>query len=203
MEQLINGSFWAYLYITIFILFLIFGGVYSVFASTKKTGNTALKRVIRISISIILVCFWLWFSYKDLYPISLVKYEYDHNISDTKSGIIENVERRGKDRIYVTIDNIEYVIVEDRSSPYSNDISKIIKKGSNVSFSYGKKSKFIFDISKADTTYESFLGDVSIVFANSIDKQRQKNTKSLSFTTQNNDERSNNQQTKQCVWTRH
>ena len=70
--------------------------------------------------------------------------------------------------IYVTIDNIEYVIVEDRSSPYSNDISKIIKKGSNVSFSYEKKSKFIFDISKADTTYESFLGDVSIVFANSI-----------------------------------
>ena len=35
------------------------------------------------------------------------------------------------------------------------------------------------------------------------DKQRQKNTKSLSLTTQNNDERSNNQQTKQCVWTRH
>ena len=151
MYEIIKNDFYLMLFTTTFMgICFAWGGIYGIFANTKKMDNKVLKRTLRISISVILVCFWLWFFvYKNLYPVSLAKYEYEHNVSVIKTGVIEDVKQHGKDRIYITIDGIEYAIVYGSVDPYSTEISKIIKKGTYVSYSYGENSKFIFDISKA------------------------------------------------------
>jgi len=156
MKQLIDGNFWAYLDLAIFSgVFFAWGGIYGIFANTKKIDNKALKRILRIGVSIICVWLWLWiFCIKLLYPISLAKYEYDNNIYDVEKGFVESVELDGKDRINVIIDGVEYKIVYGSADPDSIEIGKDIDKDDYVEIKYGKHSRFIFDFSKQKSISE-------------------------------------------------
>ena len=157
MDKLINSSFFAYLYITIFMgIVIAWGGVYGIIANTKKIQNKVLKQILRVGVSIICVGFWLWFFvYKNLYPIALAKSEYEHNCTEERVGTVESIEQHVKDRIITTIDGVKYTIVFASADPNSIEIGKDIDRGKTIRFRYGKKSKFIFDISDQKTDYDS------------------------------------------------
>ena len=132
---------------------LFFAGViYSLVKSTKQVENKSAKRILRVGISTLCVCLWFWlFAYNLLYPISLAKHELDHGIVAEETGFIEKIERKGKDRMCLTINNTKYTIVYGSASTYSKNLSKNIEKGKCVKFSYGQESKFIFDIAETNT----------------------------------------------------
>ena len=150
MEELIKTNFLSYLGITIFTGFCLFRAIYAIFKKTKNTENKTVKRLLRIGVNGVLVCFWMWFFiYVNLFPISLAYYEYNQDIAKEKTGIIKSIEQDGKDRIYLIIDDTEYTIVDSSVDP-AFDSGKDIKEGDTVSFKYGVNSKFIFDIYELD-----------------------------------------------------
>ena len=153
MNYLINISFWTYLFLAIFMgICFACGGIYGIISNTKKMENKVLKRILRLSVSSICIVFWLWFFvYKNLYPIALAKYEYEHNCAEEQVGTVDSVVQDGKDRIITVIDGVKYTIVYASGDSNSIEIGKDIDRGNIVKFRYGKNSKFIFDISKSDT----------------------------------------------------
>lgn len=156
MYELIKSVFGIYLFIAIFMgIVIACGGVYGIIANTKKIENIVLKRILRVSVSVICVGFWLWFFvYKNLYPIALAKYEYKQNFSEERVGTVESVEMYDKGRFIMTIDGVKYTFLNDSASLTSIKNEKGIYRGSSVRFRYGKKSKFIFDISNHNTDYD-------------------------------------------------
>ena len=81
----------------------------------------------------------------NLFPISLAYYEYNHNLVEEKTGVVESIEQDGKDRINIIIDDTEYTIVHSSVNPVFI-IGGDIDKGDNVKIIFGVNSKFIFDI---------------------------------------------------------
>ena len=80
----------------------------------------------------------------------MARYEYEHICAEERVGMVEKIERI-KDRIIVIIDGEKYLVVYSSGDSDSIEIGKDIDRGNIVKFRYGKKSKFIFDISKSDT----------------------------------------------------
>ena len=154
MYELIKSDFRSYLFIAIFSgIWFGWGGVYGIIVNTKKIENIVLKRILRVSVSVVCVGFWLWFFvYKNLYPIALAKYEYKQNFSEERVGTVESVEMYDKGRFIMTIDGVKYTFLNDSASLTSIKNEKGI--GNSFRFRYGKKSKFIFDISNHNTDYD-------------------------------------------------
>lgn len=160
MYELIKSDFGSYLFIAIFSgIWFAWGGVYGIIVNTKKIENIVLKRILRVSVSVVCVGFWLWFFvYKNLYPIALAKYEFEHNCIEEQVGTVESVEIYDKVRFIMTIDGVKYTFLNDSAS-----LTSIKKKviGNSVRFRYGKKSKFIFDISNQKPDYDTSHGRVN------------------------------------------
>ena len=146
MYESIIDSFWFYLDATTFTGLLLLLLICRIFKDNKNIKDNKLKKVLRISISTVLVCLWAWhFVYINLYPISLAYYEYSRNSVEEKIGVINSIEQDGKDRINLIIDNTEYTMVY--SSLNSDDIIiRDIDEGDTVEIEFGVKSKYIFDI---------------------------------------------------------
>ena len=87
----------------------------------------------------------------NLYPISLAYYEYNHNLTEEKVGVIDSIEQNVKDRIYLIIDNAEYTLVDSSESP-AVIIGRDIDEGDAVKFKFGVKSKYIFEIYELNST---------------------------------------------------
>ena len=139
MEELIKTNVLAYAFTAAFAGVWIFLIIYGIFKKTRKT-------VLRFGISGVLVFFWLWFFvYTNLFPVLLAYYEYNHNIVEEKTGIIEKIEQNGKDRMNIVIDNTEYTMVHSSVNP-AVIIGTDIDKGDTVKFEFGVRSKYIFDI---------------------------------------------------------
>jgi len=47
----------------------------------------------------------------------LAYYEYKHDFTEEKIGVVEGIEQDGKDRINIIIDNTEYTMVYSSVSP--------------------------------------------------------------------------------------
>ena len=161
MYELIKSDFGSYLFIAIFSgICFAWGGVYGIIVNTKKIENIVLKRILRVSVSVVCVGFWLWFFvYKNLYPIALAKYEYEHNCIEEQVGTVESVEMYDKGRFIMTIDGVKYTFLNDSASLTSIKNEKGI--GNSVRFRYGKKSKVIFDISHQKPDYDTSHGLVN------------------------------------------
>lgn len=86
----------------------------------------------RFGISGVLICLWAWhFVYMNLYPISSAYYEYTHDLTEEKVGVIECIEQKGKDRIKVIINRTEYTMVHSSANPLVI-IGKDIDEGDNL-----------------------------------------------------------------------
>ncbi len=146
MYELIKSSLSTYAFVAaVFGLWSLLV-IYGMFKKTKDIENKKIKTVLRFGISGVLVCLWAWhFVYINLYPISLAYYEYNHDFAEEKTGVIDGIEQDGKDRIYLTIDNEEYTMVDSSVSP-AFIIGKDFDEGDTVNIKFGVRSKYIFDI---------------------------------------------------------
>ena len=63
-------------------------------------------------------------------------------------GVVDSIELTSKDRLELIIDKEKYTMVYSSVKVSSNDIINNITKGDTVQIKFGKKSKFIFDISE-------------------------------------------------------
>ena len=151
MYEMIKGNLLFYIILTAFVGLWSLLFICGIFKKTKNTESRKLKVFIRIGVSCALICFFGYvLVYADLFPISLAHYEYTHNFTEENIGVISNIEQKGNDRIYLIIDDTEYVMVDSRDSFVT--IGKDIDKGDTVKFKYGTKSKFIFDIYQVNTS---------------------------------------------------
>jgi len=140
----------AYIGATVFCAIWAFLVIYRVVKKTQNIESKKIKTILRFGIPCILVGLWVWhFIYMNLYPISLAYYEYNHNYTEEKIGVIDSIEQKGKDRIYFIIDDKEYIMVDSSAEPFVV-IGKDVEKYDAVKFRFGKKSKFIFDIQTLD-----------------------------------------------------
>lgn len=150
MYELIKSSFLFYVFAAAFLGMCLFSFIRAVFIGTKNMENMKIKTGLRCSISGVLVFLWAWvIVYRTLYPISLAYYEYNHDTVEEKAGVIDKIEQKVKDRIYLTIDNKEYTMVNG-NDPSAERIGRTIEEGDTVIFKFGEKSKFIFEIQKSD-----------------------------------------------------
>ncbi len=146
MYELINSSLSAYISAAAFTGFCVLLAIFETFKRTKNMESKKIKTALRFGVNGVLVCFWLWFFiYVNLLPISLAYYEYNHDLAEEKTGVIESIEQDTKDRIYIIIDNTEYVMVHSSSSP-AVIIGRDIDEGDTVKVKFGERSKFIFEI---------------------------------------------------------
>ena len=146
MYELIKSSVETYFFLALFTGVLFFENVYGIIKCTKNLENKAVKAMLRIGVSGTLLLFWgWWFVYTNLYPVCLAFYEYENEFIEEKAGVITMLEYEGKDRICFIIDNVEYRMVYSSVNPVV-EIGKDISKGDTVTFKYGTKSKYIFDV---------------------------------------------------------
>lgn len=151
MYELIKTNLSAYILITAFMGWWILSVIYGTLKKAKQIENKKIKNLILIGVSTTLLCFWAYFFvYSRLYPISLAYYEYKNDLVKEEIGVIHDIDPKGKDRVHVVIDDIKYTMVHSSVRPYVN-IHKDIAEGDTVKIRYGTKSKFIFDIYKANT----------------------------------------------------
>ena len=131
------------------LLFYIIAAIFAalclgsmVYGATKKVENKKLKIIIRVSVSCILLCLWLWcFVWANIYPLSLAVYEYNNSLTDEVTGVIEKVEQDTKDRMYFVVNNTKYTMV------YSSTVSfDDFAEGDVVKIKFGEGSRYIFDI---------------------------------------------------------
>lgn len=159
MSEIINYEFTVRLVLTVFMAAFSAVVIFKLFVITKKVDNCIVKRTLRVVLSSLLVCLWLWvFCYKLLYPISLAKYEYDHDICETKEGIVCEIKRTEKSQIKITIDDVVYTVLGYNTDQNSVFIEKELRKGDFVSFQYGKNSHYVFLISKQTQNHETEKG---------------------------------------------
>lgn len=149
MYELIKSSLLAYTFAAVFSGLWGLLVIYGTFKKTKNTESKRVKTFLRFGISGVLICLWAWhFVYMNLYPISSAYYEYTHDLTEEKVGVIECIEQKGKDRIKVIINHTEYTMVHSSANPLVI-IGKDIDEGDTVKFEYGAKSGYIFDIYKS------------------------------------------------------
>ncbi|MBP5313252.1 MAG: hypothetical protein J6112_10510 [Clostridia bacterium] len=155
----IDYNFWVSLGMTLFVGMWSAGAIFGLFVNTKKIENDRIRKFLRIAVVALLVCVWLWFCcYKVLYPISLAKYEYTHEIYQAETGVINSVKRVGNSKIKITIDNVVYTLI-DYGEKNAVPVEKKFKKGDHVSFQYGKSSKYIFLISRQTQDSNNSIGE--------------------------------------------
>ena len=146
MEELLKTSFITYAFVAVFIGHFVFLSILEIIVKTKNIECRILKAVLRFATSGALVCLWAWiFLYRWLYPISLAYYEYKNDFVEQAIGIVDCVEQDGKDRLNFIIDGTEYTMAYGTRSSVSN-VRYRIDEGETVTFTYGVKSKYIFEI---------------------------------------------------------
>ena len=146
MEEILRINLLSYAFLTVFSAILFFQLVFGILKNTKRIENKKKKAVINSIGCGVIICFWLWFFvYINLFPISLAYCEYNNNLVEEKSGVIESVEYEGKDRIIVRIDDVKYTIVHSSVNPVVT-VGKDIDTGDHVKIIFGVNSKFIFDV---------------------------------------------------------
>ena len=147
MNELIRTNLLSYVFVTIFSGLWISLVIFSTFKKTNSIHKV--KILIRTIISSILICLWIYFFvYVNLYPVSLAYYEYRNNSTQQIVGVVDSIELTSKDRLELIIDKEKYTMVYSSVKVSSNDIINNITKGDTVQIKFGKKSKFIFDISE-------------------------------------------------------
>lgn len=146
MYELLKTSFWTYMFVTAFVGLGIVLFCFGVIKKTKRIESRRAKAALRIVVCCILGCFWAYFFvYLNLYPVSLAYYEYNNDLKEEATGVIDNIEREGKDRIHLIIDDTKYTMVYSSISSFAG-IDGDIDEGDIVCFSFGKESNYIFDI---------------------------------------------------------
>lgn len=148
MDELIKTNMISYLFVAVFTGICFSSIVFGIFKATKNIESKSKKVLIRCVVNGVLICFWIWFFIcVNLFPISLAYYEYNHDLTEEKIGIIESIEQDGKDRIIIVINGEEYKIVDSSVRPVIV-LGRDIDKGDIVKFRFGETSKFIFDVIK-------------------------------------------------------
>ena len=154
MYELIRSSLSTYAFIAAFFGLWSLLVIYGMFKKTKDIENKKIKTVLRFGISGVLVCLLAGhFVYMNLYPISLAYYEYNHDFTEEKIGVIDGIGQDGKDRMNLIIDNTEYTMIYSSVSP-AVIIGKDIDEGDTVKIKFGVRSKYIFDIYKLNTIFD-------------------------------------------------
>lgn len=149
MGELLKNDFLLRALATAFTALFIFLVSRGIFIQTREMDKLKRKTLLRVGISSVLVCFWLYcFIYRMLYPISLAYYEFQKGLSEETIGVVECIEQQAKDRIYLTIDGVEYTLVHSSTDPYVR-IGIDIAEGDVVHIVYGENSMYIFDIREA------------------------------------------------------
>jgi hypothetical protein len=153
--DLLKHDFLFYVTVAVFIGGAIFSIILSIFRSTENTKNKKIKAVLRFGVSSILVCLWGWLIVStELFPISLAYYEYNHDIVEERTGVIDIIEEEGgrQSYIYLYIDDTKYKIIDgDLSRRPIAVVGKDIEQGDTVKIKFGAKSKYIFYISRVNT----------------------------------------------------
>ena len=145
--ELMKTNLLTYAFVAVFAGFWILLVILGTFKKTKNIEIKKIKTVLRFGISGSLVCLWAWhFVYINLYPISLAYYEYNHDIVEEKTGVINSIEQDGKDRMNLIIDDAEYTMVYSSAKP-NVIIGRDIDEGDTVKIKFGEKSMYIFEIS--------------------------------------------------------
>ena len=151
MEELIKTSLLFYLFCTAFMGLWSILVVYGMFKKTKSIENKPLKNILRIGVACILFGLWTWhFVFMNLYPISLAYYEFKHDFTEEKIGVVENVEQRIKDRVYITVDGEKYTMLYNSTDSFAGNNHDTLE-GNTVKIKIGKKSKFIFNVSELNS----------------------------------------------------
>ena len=100
----------------------------------------------RIGVSGAFVWFVVWHIIcMNLFPISLAYLEYKNELTDEYVGVIQHIEQRDKERIYITIDDTEFIIAHNLTEPIF-EVGKDFDRGNTVKIEFGEKSKFVFNI---------------------------------------------------------
>ena len=150
MEDLIKQSFLSYLFLALFIGIVCVQLCIFAIQKTKAIANHKIRFTSCIAICTVFVILWGYlFVYTNLFPISLAYSECKKGVTEETVGIIESIEQDGKDRVNIVINGKEYVMVYASAHPFV-DIDTDITEGDSVKISFGKKSKYIFDIYEID-----------------------------------------------------
>lgn len=121
------------------------------FKRTKTVQSKKVRILIRVIVSVALACLWVWFCLCNAYPFALAYYEYNHGLSETRTGRIELVERNGKDCMVLQIDGTKYKMAYSSVSPafiWGSDFDE----GDMVTIKAGEKSHYIFELNKSDNS---------------------------------------------------
>lgn len=146
MEELLKTLLLTYLFAAIFVGICIFSVVKGCIKLTGKIKNNRIKYPVCIVVCGLLVGLWLFhFIYQNVYPLSFAYYECHNGIAEKRTGNIDEINRREKDRIEIIIDGKAYMLVYGTQTPNVHITNKL-DAGDTVHFSYGKHSMYIFSI---------------------------------------------------------
>ena len=158
MDELLKTLLLTYIFVAIFVGICMFSVVCGCIRMTDKIENNQIKYLLRIVICGALISLWVYyFIFQNVYPLSVAYYECRNGIVEERTGILDGINRREKDRIEVIIDGEFYMMVYS-SQESDTQITKGLDKGSLVCFSYGEHSMYIFSISRSST------GDGSVCY---------------------------------------
>ena len=146
MEQILIFDLKFYAPGALFCIILLFLSIRKAFQIIKELikefDSKAVKDIVILFAFIALNCFFIWTSlFQSLYPTSLAYYEYKNDFVEQAIGVVDFKER-DKDRLFFIIDGEEYTMVyRDNNTAWYR-----IDEGETVTFTYGVKSKYIFEI---------------------------------------------------------
>ena len=150
MDELLKTLLLTYLFVAISVGICIFSTVKGCIKLVNKIENNKIKYPLCIVICGALIGLWFfYFIYHNVYPLSFAYYECRNGIIEERTGYIEEINRREKDRIEVIIDGKAYMMVYGTRAPNVH-ITKELVAGDAVQFFYGKHSMYIFSICQQD-----------------------------------------------------
>ena len=145
MKEHLDNSLEFHIVITVFALLVLILSIHGTFKKTKKMENKRIKKVVRLGLITVLVCLWSLFTYWQLYPYALSNYEYDNNLTEEYIGVVDSIEKKDKETVYVIIDGTKYKMSHSTAKPVFK-IGRDFDEGETVKIVYGRKSMYIFDI---------------------------------------------------------
>ena len=149
MEELLRFYFLTYSFMTLFVGIVVFQLLFYIIKKSRKKEFSKKQTALYVVLWSACSGFFMWILvYMHLYPMFLAYYEYKNDVVEETVGVIECIEQDGKDRIYVTIDGREYVMAYS-STREIYDMDRRFNEGDTVKIQFGKRSKYIFEISES------------------------------------------------------
>ncbi len=153
MEELFKSLLFDRLLGVVFAIVIITSTIFGA-VKNRKMENKILKNSIRIAVITATAGILIWitvFGNLSLYSISVAYYEYDNDITEEATGVVDKITR-DRECICIYIDGEKYKIPRNKKNPmidFEKKFDEYIKEGDTINVIYAKRSKFVFEFEMA------------------------------------------------------